>query len=687
MFPRVGPSGRRLVPDVKAWTPNFVITTTIISSNPGSIVRQVGKNSATQALQTPCAKSQLFFKTIGVVNGCDSVVVMSHGASGPQNVTTQACQRYWTAGGTLRNIAPGSGRRKSKSKAACRENRTSPSIADHITAAAAAAQTGMLGLPTAAYGNLNTALLTATDPSGLLPNGATPGYAHSQLLAGHAGLAGLKLSSVAPLAAHWSGNMCLPAELNSSSALREHLQAHIGPSSVASSLAQMASGHTGIDARLLVSGSLYSSDTVALAAARANSHSRLAQPTQGHSTDGAPTSSPCGSPPPQPQQQVSSPQQPNSQLSQQPSPPQAQHNGAGSEDAEGDGGEVRGRQSWVKAESEGYLGKAGGRLGSGGLSASAAGASSSLSNAQLAQLHLPPSMASLAAVMGQGAGLGGGVHALSSQQDDAGVGLSDSSLNRHNLHLALQQNHAAQHESLQQLNGLLPSSAMTAAAALQAQQSLLHSLGAQGAAAGGGTSAAAAVAALDPLQRSAFLQQAAGLGTAAWLHGHNSVSGMLPSAAMAAAALESLQVQSLGNCSVSTLLQAQQQASAVASTGTAADWLSAVAAGGPKGTGPASAAHHSAATAIAAAHAAGFGHGTGAISGAAQVLQAQVAAVSAGGSCGAGGAGWPVVGSFAAMQAGAPAWQLWSAYGSSAPSNYAGYALQAAAAAAYSGGR
>jgi hypothetical protein len=27
---------------------------------------------------------------------------------------TQACQRYWTSGGTLRNVPPGSGRRKSK---------------------------------------------------------------------------------------------------------------------------------------------------------------------------------------------------------------------------------------------------------------------------------------------------------------------------------------------------------------------------------------------------------------------------------------------------------------------------------------------------------------------------------------------------------------------------------------------
>ncbi len=30
---------------------------------------------------------------------------------------TQACQRYWTSGGTLRNVPPGSGRRKSKSAA------------------------------------------------------------------------------------------------------------------------------------------------------------------------------------------------------------------------------------------------------------------------------------------------------------------------------------------------------------------------------------------------------------------------------------------------------------------------------------------------------------------------------------------------------------------------------------------
>ncbi|EFJ40859.1 Dof-type zinc finger protein [Volvox carteri f. nagariensis] len=554
----------------------------------------------------------------------------------------KTCQRYWTAGGTLRNIAPGSGRRKSKSKAAGREQRSSPSLADHITAAAAVAHTGMFGLPVntpAPYSGLNPALLAAADPTGILTNGSatSAAYAHQQLLGGHGGLAGLKLAGVSQLhGGQWAGGNGLTSDLSGSAALREHLQAHLaGGAPMSSSL--VANGHqgmNGIDARTLLNG-----DDLPVALA-------LAQSQLGN---GGQRPSPPGSPPPQAQQQASSPQQPNSQQSQQPSPPQAPQNGGISDDPDADGNMdgaeivVQGRRLRRKAELE-NAGSSNGYVGG-------VGSGASVSGSQLAGLHLPPSMASLAAVMGPGGGsssLGNNLHPLLCSQENGGLlDGAQSSLSRHNLQIALQQHQMAQtHDSLQQLNGLLPTSSV-------ALHPLLHGLGHQGgnpSAAASNTAAAAAVAALDPLQRSALLQQAAGLGGMGWLQGGSS---MLQS---------------------SLLLQVPSQFSSMNASGNsgAADWLSLAAAAAAKVHAP------------AAAHGA-IDHGTGGVVGAAQMLQAQAAAFAAAGGC-SSGVGWPSSASFAALPSGGPSWSLWSSYNGSVPSSYAGYALQAAAA-AYSGGR
>ncbi|GIL46698.1 hypothetical protein Vafri_3617 [Volvox africanus] len=572
----------------------------------------------------------------------------------------KTCQRYWTAGGTLRNIAPGSGRRKSKSKAAVREQRNSPSLAEQLTAAAAAAQTGIFGLSvntTAAY----PALLAAADPAAILASGsaATAAYAHQQLLGAHGGLAGLKLAGVSQLhGAQWTGGTGLASDLNGTAALREHLQAHLGSgSAMPASLAHMTTGQQnmgGVDTRVLLNG--HGDGPAAMALSQAS-----AQAQHGRGDGGHPSSAP-GSPQHQQQQQASSPQQPNSQLSQQPSPPQAHQNGAASEEpdadalVEGTDVVVQGRRIRIKADID-TMGSAGFILGGGG-------GGSSLAGSQLASLNLPPSMASLAAVMGPGGGpssLGGNLHPLLCAQESGASGNlldgAQSSLSRHNLQLALQQHQIVQqqqqqHESLQQLNGLLPHSS----AALHAHHPLLHGLSNQNGnpSAAVSSTAAAAVAALDPLQRTALLQQAAGLGGVGWLQGGSSV---LPS---------------------SLLLQVPSQSSSMNAPGSssAADWLSLAAA---------------AAAACPKVHAPVATHGavdcsSGGIVGAAQMLHAQAAAAfAAGGGC-SSGVGWPGSGSFPAVPGGAPSWSLWSSYGGPASGHYAGYALQAAAA-AYSGAR
>ncbi len=579
----------------------------------------------------------------------------------------QTCQRYWTAGGTLRNIAPGSGRRKSKGKVVGREQRDSPSLAEQLTAAAAAAQTNMFGLPahtTAAYSSLNPALLAAADPAAMLTGGsaASAAYAHQQLLSGHGGLAGLKLAGVSQVQGQWAGVSTLGPDLNGNAALREHLQVHLGAGgSMPAILAHVSGGQqhvTGVDARALLAG-----QPEDLPAALGIAQSNVTNQMQAGQGGRAHASTPPGSPPPpsQQQQQTSSPQQPNSQMSQQPSPPQAQQNGSISEDPDADGvtecGEVavQGRRIRPKAEMDGPGGM--GHILGGGLAALGGGASGagSLSSAQLANVTLPPSMASLAAVMGPGggpSGLVGSLHPLLCTADNgASGGLLDgaqSGLSRHNLHLALQHHQIAQQqESLQQLNGLLPQSA----AALHAHHQLLHGLGNNGGnPAASASSTAASVAALDPIQRSALLQQAAGLGSVGWLQCGNSLPPSL-------------------------LLQMPSQLSSMSASAnsSAADCISLAAA---------------AAAACPKIHAPAAAHGNleGGIMGAAQMLQAQAAAFAAGGGCG-GVVNWPSSGSLAAMPGGQPSsWSLWSSYNSPVSGNYAGYALQAAAA-AYSGSR
>ncbi|GLC37765.1 hypothetical protein PLESTB_001474500 [Pleodorina starrii] len=583
----------------------------------------------------------------------------------------KTCQRYWTAGGTLRNIAPGSGRRKSKSKAVGREQRDSPSLADQLTAAAAVAQTSMFGLPVnapSAYSSLNPALLAAADPTSILTNGqtaaTTAAYAHQQLLGGHSGLAGLKLAGMSHQLHHgqWNGGSGLASDLSSSAALREHLQAHLGAAGCLgpASLAHAAAGGgglqhqmSGLDARALLNG--HGDDQLPAAV--------LAQ--QG---DGGHQSSPPGSPPPQQQQQASSPQQQNSQLSPQNSPPQQPQHGSASDDPDAEGVELvmqgQGRRFRRKAEFDAGGRTAGFILGGGSLAAlGGAGGGGSLAGAQLGGLNLPPSMASLAAVMGPGGGpsnLGGGLHPLLCSQDNGGPGgllegAQSGGLSRHNLQLALQQHQhqiAAQHESLQQLNGLLPHSSVHAINAHHNQ--LLHGLShhhhqGSGNSSAAASSAAAAVAALDPLQRSALLQQH--LGGVGWLQGGGN---MLPS---------------------SLLLQQSSSLGTSGNSSAAADWISLAAAAAAKVHAP------------AAAHGGldgGVGGGNGGI--AAQMLQAQAAAFAAGGGC-SGGVGWPSSGSFAGVAGGPSSWSsLWSSYNNPASSNYAGYALQAAAA-AYSGNR
>ncbi|KXZ52853.1 hypothetical protein GPECTOR_8g235 [Gonium pectorale] len=353
----------------------------------------------------------------------------------------KTCQRYWTAGGTLRNIAPGSGRRKSKSKSAGRDMRNSPSLADHLTAAAVA-QSGMFGLPVgapSAYGNLSAAhLLAATDPTGLLAGSAaaTAAYAHhhQQLLASHGSLAGLKLSgaaAAAQLQSPWASGTSIAPDL-AGSAL-DQLHGHMGHAAGASAaLAQLAAGQQALDARALLNSHQNHHDDLQshslslrqLAAA----HASAVQQSNGllHRDGSAALSreelargpSRSASPPPAQQRQLSSPQQHNSQVSQQPSPPPAQRNGYGSEDLEGEDVEVYyGRPVRVKSvhDSEGALLANGNGLGA----AASLGLGHSLNGSQLASLSLPPSMASLAAVMGPPGS--SSVHQLLGQQDGGRV--------------------------------------------------------------------------------------------------------------------------------------------------------------------------------------------------------------------------------------------------------------------------
>ncbi|PNW75296.1 hypothetical protein CHLRE_12g521150v5 [Chlamydomonas reinhardtii] len=500
----------------------------------------------------------------------------------------KTCQRYWTAGGTLRNIAPGSGRRKSKSKAAREKN--SPSLAEQLTAVAAGQ--GMFGLGGGGgYNGISPALAlaAATDPTGLLAANSAAAYG----LGGHGTISGLKLGGVGGL----------PAQFNSELALREHL-----------------AGQHSLETRLLLNGHLSAEDlpngmsAAALAQASAQLHALHGQGSgiaQSLAAGNGHTGSPSPSPPPagnggQQHPLSSSPQHGGgSQASQQPSPPQQ-----GSDDAEGGGEEryvAQGRRVRVKAELDGNAVSSSLAMGGGGGSgayANGASIASSIANAQLAaSLSMPPSMGALAAVMGPGGGPSG-LHPLLAQ--DNGGSLLDAGLTRQQLlvlqqHQAMQQ--AQQQESLQQLSSL---------------QQL------QGLAALHGQHSAAGLAGLDPLQRSALLHSAAGLGgvgVGGWLQGGGGGNSLA-----AAAALESLQAQHL--------LQAQQ-------------------------------VHPSAAAALI---------GGGGSSAAAQMLQAQAAAAAAG-----GGGGWQGVASAANWPS------AWSSYSGPSSGSYAGYALQAAA--AYSGAR
>jgi Dof domain, zinc finger len=51
-----------------------------------------------------------------------------------RNLAVQGCQRYWTAGGTLRNVPVGAGRRKNKSTPA-RDQGKLPDVVSQISAA------------------------------------------------------------------------------------------------------------------------------------------------------------------------------------------------------------------------------------------------------------------------------------------------------------------------------------------------------------------------------------------------------------------------------------------------------------------------------------------------------------------------------------------------------------------------
>ncbi|KAG2453594.1 hypothetical protein HYH02_001812 [Chlamydomonas schloesseri] len=467
----------------------------------------------------------------------------------------KTCQRYWTAGGTLRNIAPGSGRRKSKSKAAREKN--SPSLAEQLTAAAAGQS--MFGLGGGGgYNGISPALAlaAATDPtSALLAANSAAAYG----LGGHGTIAGLKLGGVGGL----------QSQFNSELALREHL-----------------AGQHSLEARLLLNSHLSAEDlpngmsAAALAQASAQLHalhgqgSGIAQSLAGGNGH---TGSPSPSPPPagnggQQHPLSSSPQHgAGSQASQQPSPPQQ-----GSEDAEGGGEErfvAQARRVRVKTELEGNAVSSGLALGAGSGSGSypnGASIASSLANAQLAaSLSMPPSMGALAAVMGPGGGPSG-LHPLLAQ--DNGGSLLDSGLTRQQLlvlqqHQVLQQQ-AAQQESLHQLQQL------------------------QGLAALHGQHSAAGLAGLDSLQRSALLHQAGlgGVGVGSWLQGGGGGNPL--------AALESLQAQQLlqaqqvhpsaaaaligsgGNSTAAQMLQAQAVAAAGGGNGwqgvaSAANWPSA----------------------------------------------------------------------------------------------------------------
>ncbi len=77
----------------------------------------------------------------------------------------QTCQRYWTAGGTLRNVPPGSGRRKSKS-AAAKEQDKQHQLAEQLAKQSVAnAMLAATPASLAAVPFLNPSVLSAADPA------------------------------------------------------------------------------------------------------------------------------------------------------------------------------------------------------------------------------------------------------------------------------------------------------------------------------------------------------------------------------------------------------------------------------------------------------------------------------------------------------------------------------------------
>ncbi|PNH04804.1 Dof zinc finger protein [Tetrabaena socialis] len=573
----------------------------------------------------------------------------------------KACARYWTSGGTLRNIAPGSGRRKSK--AATQAAKPSSCLADRLPPAAVQPPHVFGGLapsgPAGSYGGLNPALLAAAaDPGGLLANNAAAAaYAHHHLL-GHSGMGGLRLPGVA----QWPGGG-LPPDLDGSGAMMScHLQAHLGGGAGGASVLAHQSSITSLDARLLLG---HRDELLAQAQAQAQAQQQQhhqQQQHQGQQRHGSPSPSP---PQQQQQQQLSSPQPPASPLAApQPCQPHAQRYGSPSDEAEGadDGSSAQARRVRARLDAA-----------DGGASAPASaalglehglGGAVSLSCAQLAGLSMPPSMASLAAVMGPGGGPSCMPPLLPHPDDASAAGFLEAhaaSLARHHLQAVLQQGGQplgpgmALHHHHHLLAGL---------AQQQQQQQQLPGGGGGGLGLPGGGSAAAAMAALGLLHPS-------GLGdVGSWLQGMG--GGGHP---MSVAALDALHAG---------LMQQQQQLPSAAEVA-AADWLSMASGGGAKGQGAA------AMNAMAAAQAAGMGalgFGMGGSSAAAQMYHAQAAAAAAASSGGSGG--WPGGPGDASLAGSGPSpyWSgLWTSYNSPPPSNYAGYALQAAAAAAYPGVR
>lgn len=153
-----------------------------------------GQPSAAGNKQQPCSPAPTCLPLVSpalrpalpcVAWGCGLPGACTPGTPEPWPSLLQACQRYWTEGGTLRDMAPGAGKRKSKSAkleqqaSSAGPDAVPPAAGVRATGAAAAAAPAAVLLPPAPLQLAGAASLSGVPPPfpGLDPAVAALGMA------------------------------------------------------------------------------------------------------------------------------------------------------------------------------------------------------------------------------------------------------------------------------------------------------------------------------------------------------------------------------------------------------------------------------------------------------------------------------------------------------------------------------